>query len=70
MSTDLGSILVTGALITVGSFTFVCLAFAIGALIGRALARLSESREERFSRVVAETPDEVFIDAIRRYERQ
>jgi len=63
--TDLGSILITCAIIFTGTFAVGCAAVAFGSVIGRALFK---AREAKFERVVAETPDEVFLDAIRNYD--
>jgi len=63
--TNLGSILISGAIIFTGTVVVCLSALAIGTAIGKALFK---AREAKFERVVAETPDEVFLDATRKYE--
>lgn len=63
--TDLGSILIVSALIFTVGVGLLSIALV---LIGKAFQRRQEARERDFERVVAETPDEIFLAAIAKYE--
>lgn len=64
---DWSSVLVIGAFISVSILMGAFLLIGACMIIGKEIARRNDEHAEK---VIASTPDEVFIDAIRLYEGQ